>query len=265
VHRDIKPPNILVRKRTRDEIEVVLADFGVHGRGMKLEAARGTECYAAPELWKRLVHGGPREPYSPAVDIWSLGLSVYEIVYGLLDYREFQNQAHLRDSTSSSMTWCEWIVHRLGEQYDEDPDDVKKILKESMLIICPEARDSARVCHEKVMALQKKNSGPGAVTNKDRVGEQPVGCNDHQATGMKDMPPTRRQIHSSRRSIVENASRDESQVMGLVDASSSSSQSKARTRSKRSNTDTLDEQGQISKRQRQGLVSKPLGSHGATE
>jgi serine/threonine protein kinase len=236
---------------------------------MELKTNRGTELYAPPELWKRLVHGGPREPYSPAVDIWSLGLSVYGIVYGLPPYKRYQNQPHRRDSTSTSnatkLTWCEWIVHRLGEQYDEDPDDVKKILKESMLIICPEARDSARVCYEKVMALQKKNSGPDAVTNKDRVGEQPVGCNDHQATGMKDMPPTRRQIHSSRRSIVENASRDESQVMGLVDASSSSSQSKARTRSKRSNTDTLDEQGQISKRQRQGLVSKPLGSHGATE
>ena len=73
-HRDIKPANILVESRLPFSIK--LADFGLAKDASALATCCGTYLYTAPEIWKN-------ELYTEYVDIWSLGLIVYEYVYGL--------------------------------------------------------------------------------------------------------------------------------------------------------------------------------------
>ena len=75
VHRDIKPSNILVE--SRDPLSVKLADFGLaQVAAPGLETVRGTFPYVTPEIY----YG---EDYSPAVDLWSLGVVGLELTYGI--------------------------------------------------------------------------------------------------------------------------------------------------------------------------------------
>lgn len=73
VHRDLKPENILITKKDT----VKLCDFGccVDIRSGFRETFCGTFEYMAPEIIKEL-------PYNQAVDIWSLGILLYEMLHG---------------------------------------------------------------------------------------------------------------------------------------------------------------------------------------
>jgi serine/threonine protein kinase len=81
IHRDIKPANIFLRNSGKT---VVLGDFGV-ARQLEhtLEAARtyaGTVVYMAPEV---LAH----KDYSTAADVWSLGVTLFELMTGTRPFR----------------------------------------------------------------------------------------------------------------------------------------------------------------------------------
>lgn len=72
-HRDIKPANLLLDK----EGNIKLADFNVSTaiKGDKLNSTKcGTPLYAPPEI-----HEGVREYHGGAVDIWSLGCTIYHV------------------------------------------------------------------------------------------------------------------------------------------------------------------------------------------
>lgn len=73
IHRDIKPENILLTKNDK----VKLCDFGccVDIKQGYRETFCGTFEYMAPEIIKEL-------PYNQAVDIWSLGILLYELLHG---------------------------------------------------------------------------------------------------------------------------------------------------------------------------------------
>ncbi len=75
VHRDIKPANVLVR--TRSQLDLVLADFGlaaVAEQSIVFMSASRTAAYAAPEAASGSV--------STARDYWSLGMIVLEALTG---------------------------------------------------------------------------------------------------------------------------------------------------------------------------------------
>ncbi|KAI0810790.1 kinase-like domain-containing protein [Irpex lacteus] len=105
MHRDIKPPNILISKTGH----LVLADFGLAyvappgvdlaGLGFGVDSLCGTEVYEAPEMilmhivsdYEHLTHELVPLPesemlrYTCAVDVWAMGLVIYEIVVGSLN------------------------------------------------------------------------------------------------------------------------------------------------------------------------------------
>lgn len=74
IHRDIKIMNILVK----DNGDICLADFGVSKilshKNENAQTQVGTPYYFSPELVKGI-------KYSYNVDIWALGVIIYEIIY----------------------------------------------------------------------------------------------------------------------------------------------------------------------------------------
>lgn len=108
IHRDIKPANILVQNRTADHIHTKLSDFGHSKDGYELRTQCGTELYLAPEIQANAaVRRDNREPYTVAVDIWSLGVMVYEFGFDLPDLRLAEGPA-----------WCRAIVEKLHREDD---------------------------------------------------------------------------------------------------------------------------------------------------
>lgn len=79
IHRDIKPGNVLIDWQTN----IRLADFGlsyVHERRVSMAALgpcvygyAGTQGYEAPEILGQ-------KPYSNAVDFWSFGCLVFDML-----------------------------------------------------------------------------------------------------------------------------------------------------------------------------------------
>lgn len=78
VHRDIKPDNLLISKD--DVLKIV--DFGVSEMFVKgndrLKKSAGSPAFMAPELCVTR-HG---EVSGKAADIWSMGVTLYCLIYG---------------------------------------------------------------------------------------------------------------------------------------------------------------------------------------
>jgi hypothetical protein len=80
VHRDVKPPNILLSRSGR----VKVGDFGVAGlaegsSGAGSQTIVGTPSYMAPEQSRG-------RPVSPATDVYSAGVVLYEMLAGSLPF-----------------------------------------------------------------------------------------------------------------------------------------------------------------------------------
>jgi len=77
VHRDLKPENLLID----DDNNIKLCDFGWC---VELEGSRSTVCgtyeYMAPELVNE-------DPYGQSIDVWSLGILLYELLHGYSPFR----------------------------------------------------------------------------------------------------------------------------------------------------------------------------------
>lgn len=82
IHRDIKPANILIDQQQN----AILTDFGIAHIATETqqqtgEALLGTLSYIAPEMIT------PDNDITPAVDIYSLGVTLYQVLTGELPFR----------------------------------------------------------------------------------------------------------------------------------------------------------------------------------
>ena len=168
VYRDLKPENILLDATGH----IKLADFGLSKEGIH-SAAEGTKSfcgtpeYLAPEILDRTGHG-------TAVDWWSLGMLLYEMLTGLppwytRDRKELYSR--LRSAPLPLARVAIPAVHvpasilscrrrRVSVQHEHDPRIGRELL--------PVACQTARVPVSCPLALQHMALSVGAVPSRTR-------------------------------------------------------------------------------------------------
>ncbi|KUI73411.1 hypothetical protein VM1G_08980 [Cytospora mali] len=135
-HRDIKPSNILVQSRT-PYLHVKLADFGFSKESQDYFSTYcGTRFYLAPEVHKK-------ESYDTAVDIWSLGLVVFQYAYGLPELSK----------RFDGVEWAKRIIQALKDAARASNCPLLAFLSRAMLVEDPDSRSSAHRCWKRAREL----------------------------------------------------------------------------------------------------------------
>ena len=75
-HRDLKPENILIDKN----YDIKIIDFGFATSKNFSKRQLGSPQYMAPEIVKE-------EAYNLGIDVWSLGILLYELTHGYAPFR----------------------------------------------------------------------------------------------------------------------------------------------------------------------------------
>ena len=136
VHRDLKPENVLMTSDD-EEADIRILDFGLSkilGPYEKCDEPYGTLTYCAPEI---IID----EPYSKAVDLWSLGIMTYLMVSGKLpfnseDENEIARQVvydepdYIRNPVWKNITpECKDFIKRLLEKDQNKRMTIKELLE----------------------------------------------------------------------------------------------------------------------------------------
>ena len=83
IHGDLKPSNVLISSDQKGKLKVKFTDFGFAQFGKSIDSAqwKGSLPYLAPEI----IRG---EEYNHQVDLYSLGVMMYEVITGELPFKD---------------------------------------------------------------------------------------------------------------------------------------------------------------------------------
>ena len=158
-HRDLKPENVLMTSDD-EEADIRILDFGLSkilGPYEKCDEPYGTLTYCAPEI---IID----EPYSKAVDLWSLGIMTYLMVSGKLpfnseDENEIARQVvydepdYIRNPVWKNITpECKDFIKRLLEKDQNKRMTIKELLEHKWIKMYDK---------NKYTEKRKSNSGSG--------------------------------------------------------------------------------------------------------
>ena len=148
-HRDLKTNNMLLEFRTEDDLSIKIGDFGLSTAKDKLQTWLGTPIYCAPQFYGSRMEDGclMAHEYTPAVDMWSLGVAIADLLCGLPKHQYKHHQ--------DGLLWCRDVKERVANHPDQDEDDLVLLLRQTMLVLEPEGRSIARECHERSLRIDE--------------------------------------------------------------------------------------------------------------
>ncbi len=117
IYRDIKPENLLLD----DDYNIKLCDYGwatYFTPGKFLTVYCGTPEYVSPEMIKKY-------PYNEKVDIWGLGVLIFELVFGYAPFASNFNEDRYNNIKTGKINWPK----DLNDENKNLKDLIEKILK----------------------------------------------------------------------------------------------------------------------------------------
>jgi len=178
IHRDIKAANVLLTEKA----EARLADFGVSGQmthtlGARRKTFTGTPFWMAPEV----IQGS--EGYDEKADIWSLGITCYELATGAAPHAELHpmrvlfvipksDAPRLPQEGSFSVEFQDFVAKCLQKTAKDRPSAKELLQHDFLKRVDPEAIAALKARVDKHVALTEKDVIDGQTNNPGASGRQ---------------------------------------------------------------------------------------------
>jgi len=159
VHRDLKPENILLDSKGN----IKISDFGLaRFDATHMQSLCGTPHYVAPEVIRLGLGNSNTTGYSKAVDMWSLGVSLYHMLTGQLPFTETDRMALFRLIEKGQY---EFPSNIMGDISSHAKDLIKKLLD-----VIPTTRLTAdQALKHHWFVINQKTNNPTTIPSKNPI------------------------------------------------------------------------------------------------